>query len=141
MKNKIIVVTVLALVVGAAGGFLGGMKYQQGKSPAGQFGAGQRFGQNANGSRRNLSNFVVGEVLSKDSQSMTIKLRDGGSRIVLLSASTSIEKMASGSLDDLAVGKSVSVQGTSNGDGSVTATSVQLQRMMPVPSPSVSPAK
>jgi hypothetical protein len=141
MKNKIIAVAVVALVVGAASGFYGGTKYQQGRSPTGQFGVGQRFGQSANGSRRNLSNFVVGEVLSKDSQSLTIKLRDGGSRIVLLSASTAVEKMASGSLDDLAVGKSVSVQGTSNSDGSVTATSVQLQRMMPVPSPSSNPAR
>ncbi len=78
----------------------------------------QRFGGSAP---------VSGEILSVDEKSLTVKLRDGGSRIVFFSANTPVMRMASGTPADLAIGSNVMVLGTTNPDGSVTATSLQLR--------------
>jgi hypothetical protein len=69
---------------------------------------------------------VVGEILAKDATSITVKLADGGSKIVLLSGSTSISRMAPAAATDLVVGQQVQVSGTANQDGSITAQSVRL---------------
>jgi hypothetical protein len=69
---------------------------------------------------------TVGEIISQDNSSLTIKLRDGGSKIVFFSADTKISKMDAGSLADLKIGESVMANGTANADGSVTAATIQL---------------
>ena len=57
---------------------------------------------------------------------MTVKLQDGGSKIVILTDSTAINKSAEGSREDLKIGGKVGVFGTENSDGSVTAQNIQL---------------
>ena len=90
---------------------------------------GVRGGQNGTNSmqkgQRNFGGMVSGEILTMDDKSITLKNRDGGSRIVLLSASTSIQKMTTGSLGDLKVGEQVVVAGPAGTDGTVTAQSIQ----------------
>jgi hypothetical protein len=130
--NKMIVSVVVAVVVAGGAGFYGGMKYQSSKVPT--FGSGQRpFQSGGAGQRRGGASggngFVAGEVLSKDDKSITLKLPTGGSSIVFYSPATTIEKTASGSWDDVAVGTSVLIRGTQNADGTYTAQSVQLSRM------------
>lgn len=120
MKNKnLIIVAIIALVVGGGAGFFGGMQYQKGQTPArGQFVA-RRFG-GAN------STIIRGQVLSKDSNSVTVKLQDGSTKIVILSNSTTVAKSSLGTADDIANGNNITVVGTSNSDGSVTAADVQV---------------
>jgi hypothetical protein len=71
--------------------------------------------------------FTVGEILSKDETSLTLKLRDGGSKIVLFSPTTKIEKTVEGTPADVMLGKQVMISGSTNPDGSVSATSIQLR--------------
>ncbi len=135
-KNSKMIVIVISLIVLIGGTFYGGMKYGQSKSTGstnqqtfGNFasrggnpnGAGRGAGANMRGGMEN------GEILAKDEQSITIKLRDGGSKIIFLSEKTEITKSEAGTADDLVVGKTVFVGGTANPDGSVNATSIQLR--------------
>jgi hypothetical protein len=152
MKKVIIIVAVVAVLVGG-GAFYGGMKYAQRRSSRGfvgnfqnlqnlspeerqqrlaelgaNAGAGFRGGATGGQVRSGAgSGFTSGVILSKDDQSITIKMPDGGSRIVFYSESTDISKFTDGSFNDLVVGKTVSVNGTSNQDGSVTAQTIQIR--------------
>jgi len=71
--------------------------------------------------------FTSGEIIAKDDKSITIKLQDGGSKIIFLTSNTPVTKNISGSLVDLKVGSAVTVSGTPNQDGSVSAQSVQIK--------------
>jgi len=123
MNSKILMVIVIIVVAGGA--FFGGMKYQQskvGSFAGGQSGAfRQRMGQGQSAAPRP----VRGDILSIDSNTMTVKLQDGSSKIIILAGSTTYMKEASSTKDDLKTGSTVMVSGTSNSDGSVTAQSVQ----------------
>jgi len=132
--NKIIGMVAIIILVGATS-FYGGMKYGQGTNPSrnrmtGQL-PGQFQGRNANDNTKGNINFAVGEIINKDDKSITIKLQDGGSKIIFYSTSTTINKMADGTTDDLTVGQTVTANGTANTDGSVTAQSIQVRPQMP----------
>lgn len=131
-KNNVIITIVVAIIVGTLG-FFGGMKYGQSKQPGrGQMGQkGQTFqqnGQNGGTMRSNSgSQFISGEVLNKDNKSFTIKLQNGSSKIILYSDSTNISKSATGTLDDILTGRQISVTGSTNSDGSLTAQAIQVR--------------
>ena len=101
-------------------------KYQQSKSPAGRFG---NFTGNRNGQfQQRGQGFrpVNGEIIAVDDKSITVKLQDDSSRIVILTDTTVINKSAQGSKSDLKVGEKVAVFGIENSDKSVTAQNIQL---------------
>ncbi|MCL5009146.1 MAG: DUF5666 domain-containing protein [Patescibacteria group bacterium] len=144
MDKKIISISLVTLVVAGSLGFYGGMKYAQSKGPANNsqnaFQQMRGNGQNgtAAGTRRfgngQSGGFLSGDVLSKDDKSVTLKLRDGSTRIVFYSTTTSIGKAVAGSAGDLAAGQQVTVAGTANADGSVTAQQIQIRpEQAPVP--------
>lgn len=120
--------------------FFGGVSYgKKAVSSAGyrefgsqmQQGAGGLSGTRTGGMRfRTGEGFTAGEVLAKDAESITVKMRDGGSKIVFFSSSTSVMKSAAGSIQDVAVGEQVTVSGKQNSDGSVSADSIQLRPAM-----------
>jgi hypothetical protein len=129
-NNNILTIVIVAVVVGAIG-FFGGMQYQ--KMQRGQFtgaagfnrtGGTGRFGQNG-GSRP-----VAGDIVSVDASGITVKMRDGSTKIVVVSSSTTINKAATGTKSDLKQGETVAVFGTQNSDGSVTAQTIQLNPML-----------
>ena len=131
MNKNIVIVIAFVAVSGAS--FYGGMKYDQSKVSADRQARVQQFGgDNGVGGRREMrgangGGFASGEVIAKDDKSITLKLRDGGSKIVLVSSSTNILKSTDGSLTDLTLGETVMVNGTGNQDGSITAQSVQIR--------------
>lgn len=122
MKKTYFISAILIVIVGAAG-FFAGKTYQQSKSPVARFGnvQGARNGQQRMGYRP-----VNGEIISADEKTITVKLPDGSSKIVLLTDTASINKSAEATKSDLKVGEKVAVFGTENSDGSVTAQSVSL---------------
>ena len=94
--------------------------------PVGAGGQGQgRFGGGNGGGNRP----VVGEILSMDATTITIKMQDGSSKIVLLSDKTVFNKSTEGSKADLRTGTRIAASGTDNSDGSVTASTVQINPM------------
>lgn len=165
MDKKISIIIILAIITGA-GAFYGGMKFQQSKgsgfispadfqnlrnlSPEERQQRFQQMGGSGAGLRgqfggRNGGGVVTGEIISKDdpsasswqAKSVTVKLHDGGSKIVFYSDSTEIGKFASGTSADIEVGKSVMINGSANSDGSITAQSIQIR---PTPPPAASSA-
>ncbi|MEI6022755.1 MAG: hypothetical protein WCQ32_02860 [bacterium] len=116
---------IVALVIG----FFTGKSMAPVPQQANNFGGGN-FGQNGSGNRagnRMPGGGASGEIIAKDAQSITIKLRDGGSKIIFYSDKTDVLKSVAGVADDIAIGKQVIVIGTGNQDGSITAQSVQIR--------------
>ena len=132
MKKNVITIIIVAIVCLGLG-FYSGSSYTKSQTPQrGQFGQSQNNGGRTGGMRTLGGNGapVSGEIISKDDKSLTIKLRDGGSKIVFFSTSTPISKSVSGASTDLSQNESVVVQGTANPDGSVTAQSIQIRQSL-----------
>lgn len=123
MNKNLIIVAVIAALAFGAGGFFAGMKYQQSKVPA-RF-AGFQGTRNGNGSSNNFRP-VSGQIISVDDKSITVKMSDGSSKIVLISDQTQINQATSVTKSDLKTGINVAVVGQQNSDGSVTAQNIQL---------------
>ena len=115
-KNLIIAILAGILMVGV--GFYAGVKYQQSKVPTRHFGQGQN--------RIRMGGQVIGEILSMDDKSLTVKLPDGSSKIVLLSDTTTFSRSTEGFKSDLKVGNRVAAFGVTNSDGSITTQNVQI---------------
>lgn len=140
--KKILPIIIIVVIVGA-GAFFGGMKYNQSKQVSSIQQRFQQMGANVGGirnggTRNGAGNFVGGEIIAKDnpagdgaSKSITVKLQDGGSKIVFFSDSTQITKSASGTVDDLKTGENLMVTGQTNSDGSITAQTIQIRPEMP----------
>lgn len=118
MKQHTVFIYCIIALVFAGGGFFGGVKYQQTETP--QLNRGQQVRSRIQGG------MVNGIILSVDTTSMTVKLADNSSKIVVLSGTTTYAKSTDGSQSDLKVSDRVSAFGTTNADGSVTAQSIQI---------------
>ena len=140
MKNQnMIIGCVLSAIIAGGAGFYGGTKYQSPRSlsRAGQFAGRGTAGQNIGSSGRGTNGSaqpglglrggaVLGEVTAKDDKSLTIKLSDGSSKIVILSDSTTYRTTSESGLDSVEIGMTISSFGESNTDGSLTASNVEI---------------
>jgi len=132
------IVLLIVVVVGLLSG-LGGWQIAKMQRPVGRGNFEQGVGGVRGGTAGGAQNFrggqgtgrVAGQILSTDERSLTVKLMDGSSKIIILSDQTMINKAAQGSKEDLTTGTTVAVFGMTNPDGSVTAQSVQLNPMTP----------
>lgn len=127
-KNTGMILAAVLIVVAAVAGFFGGIQYQKMQRVAfgnGQFGGGFAQGR-LNGGQNSNFRMVRGQVLSMGESSLTVKLPDGSTRIVVLSGNTVFLKSATASLSDLKSGDTVNVVGSQNTDGSLTASDVQI---------------
>jgi hypothetical protein len=133
-KKTFVTVAVIVVLVGG-GSFYGGMRYAQStrQNFASRNLGGQRNGTaNIGGLRGGGSGgFTAGEIIAKDNTSITIKLNDGGSKIVFYSDATEVDKFAKGTAGDLQIGESVTVSGQANQDGSLTAQTIQIRPARP----------
>jgi len=133
-KNKKIESMLVVAVVAFGVGFWGGTMYK-GSGTANQAGRAFQNGALAGGRTQNGAGMrggfgggaVAGSIMAKDDTSITVKLRDGGSKIVFLSGTTKISKSTDGVADDLKVGEEVVVMGTASTDGSVAAQTIQIR--------------
>ncbi|MGC9968626.1 MAG: hypothetical protein ABSC29_02760 [Minisyncoccia bacterium] len=131
MKKKYLVHVIWLAVAIIA--FAGGMYY--GKSTAssslagrtGSFASSTRSGFGGRGNAGG-GGFVTGQIVSKDAQSLTVRLPNGNSEIVFYSSSTSVIKPSPASVSDLTTGTNVVIGGTQNTDGSVTAQTIQVRQ-------------
>jgi hypothetical protein len=139
-----VVFSIISLIIGLTLGIF----YQKSKTPSfssnGQFQMVNRTGNNTagatgNGQRaRGQTGFrqTIGEILSADDKSITIKMSDGSSKIVLISDTTTINQTATATKIDLKVGATVAVMGDQNTDGSITGKTIDLNPRVP----SITPA-
>ena len=150
MSKKFISIILITHIAAIGGGIYGGIKYAESKNSDGftrknfedfrnlsseerdqmrqEFGAdmGMAFREGQPGERP-AGGFVNGEIISKDGQSITVELPDGGSRIIFFSESTDIKKFADGSPEDFKEGMNITVSGEENDDGSYTAVNIQVR--------------
>lgn len=140
MKNMIIGMVIGGVVL-VGGSFYAGMKYAQSQRGGGgnfanlsQAERQARFGGQGGVQRgaRAGGGFTVGTILSVDDVSLTVSVPGGGSRIILFSTSTPIEKSISGEKTDLKTGEMVTVAGEGNQDGSITAQRITVGNARPV---------
>jgi len=152
-KNKNLITTGVIVLVVAIVSFFAGTKYQTNKDSVADDSR-PGFNQTNNGTAvnnglgsrgnntapSNLNNgqagfqggMINGEITAIDDSSITIKT-DDGSKIVVLSTSTNYQESIEISLSDLTVGATVSVNGDSNSDGSVTAKSIIVGKDLSAP--------
>jgi len=136
MQNKKIIAGIVIAVIIVGLSFWLGFHYGQGQNKIVALDR-QGFNQNPRTGARGSMNggFISGSILARDDKSLTVELRNGGnkdsqnvgSKIVLFSPTTSIDKSVTGTSTDLAVGNQVTVIGTTNPDGSISATSIQIK--------------
>lgn len=144
MKKLTTIFAIVVILVGA-GSFYGGMTYAASTARSafaargGNLGMGQNGPtggrQGGRGALGGSGGFNSGDVISKDDKSVTIKLPTGGSKIIFYSGTIEVGKFINGTMDDIKIGETVSVTGSVNTDGSVTATSIQVRPPRPSPLP------
>lgn len=139
-------ITIIVVVIVGAVAFYGGMQFQNRRrmtmmrTQMGTQFAGRMNGQNdtpgPNGMNMPRGNALGmrplnGEVLSQDENSITIKMSDGSSKIIILSDQTIINKATAAPKTELKAYVQVTVFGTTNQDGSITAQNISIGDIRP----------
>ena len=129
--TKIIITTIVAAAIFYSGFSYGQSVASSGASTSAYGGARvTRTGATA-GAGFAGGSAAVGTVVSSDSSSVTVALKSGGSVVAFYSTSTPITDTTVGTQGDLSEGANVTVLGTANSDGSITANSIQIRQATP----------
>ncbi len=126
-KYTVHIVWLVIALVALGGGYFWGkasaVPTRTGFAGAGTFGSSTRrlAGGAAGGG------FTTGQILTMDSSSITLQLPNGNSQVVFYSSSTMVSEPTMVSPSALKTGTMVMVGGTSNSDGSLTATTIQVR--------------
>jgi hypothetical protein len=126
---KHIIITIICVVCVGGGAFYGGMMYQKSQRPSfsgGMPGGAGGSGSSATQTQKTSYQPIVGTVSSADASSLTVRQENGSSRIVLSSSSTKVSRLLDALMSDIKTNDAVTVLGTINTDGTVTAASVSL---------------
>jgi len=145
-KNQLITGIIITAVIAGGGMFYAGMQYEKSslskqgllRDQGSQFGGGNRQpgqggparqfgGVRGGGPNGESSDFEVGQIISKEDKSITVKAQDGSTKIVYFSDSTTIGKTENGSPSDLNTGVQVVANGKLSPDGSLTAQNIQIR--------------
>ena len=131
LKNKLVLTGALSLIIGVAIGYLITPSLSsRPASMAGMRGGAANFaGRTGAGAARIGAGggFVSGIVASKDSESITVNTQDGSSHVILFTPDTAVSKSVGGSISDVSVGSNVTITGSTNSDGSISASLIQLR--------------
>ena len=127
--KSVLIGVIIGAVVFGGGGYYFGTKHVPSAGGARQFSGNFQAGAQGGGTRgaRMAGGFVGGEVIAKDTTSITVKEQNGSTKIILLGEGSQITKSTSGSAADLSIGINVIVTGQQNADGSMTAQTVQIR--------------
>ena len=130
-KNILVINSIIVLIVVGGGSFYGGMVYGKSQNTRAAFGTGNFAAMRGTRTGTAGASLTAGSIIAKDSNSITLQLpNNGGSKIIFYSGSTQIGKFTTGTADDLTTGTSVSVTGTTNSDGSITAQNIQIRPIL-----------
>ncbi len=149
MQKRNIAIGVIVSLVLVGLSFYGGMRYQNAKDgklqivPSDKYSgsdiggganvrqrmSGSQSGQRTSGMRPggNGEDFVGGEIISKDENGMTLKAKDGSSKIIFFTSSTTIDKSVNVQSAELEIGQQISANGKISPDGSMTAQNIIIR--------------
>lgn len=138
MQKNLIAPLIIGALILSSGSFYVGMQYQKSHTPPSTFqrtgGMGNFAGRGGNGNGGPqgrgsgfAGNMTAGQVVSKTDNSLTVQLRDGSSKIIIYSTSTRVGKAMDGSITDVNTGAEVAISGSTNPDGSITASMIQIR--------------
>jgi len=129
MNKTIVGTAVIALVIGVGVGYMGANAFHTTtpQTARGNFTGtnGGTYGSMMRGAGG--GGLLSGTVAAKDSGSITVNTRDGSSHVVLITPATTVSKSVTGALSDVSTGSTIIVSGTTNSDGSVSASLIQLR--------------
>lgn len=136
-RKKLTIIWVIVAIAALAGGFFWGKSVGASSTIAtnrtgtGRFAFGSSTaafaGRTGGATGAAGGGLAVGQVLSIGSDSLTLQLANGNSESVFFSSSTQVIVPQPASISSVQTGTMVMVAGTTNSDGSVTATSIQLR--------------
>ncbi|MBK4349102.1 DUF5666 domain-containing protein [Lacisediminihabitans changchengi] len=127
-----IITPALAAVAALAIGLFGGILISHGTSSSTSQAQGGNFAGGVGGAEGGAGrpggaggNFTAGTITGIDGDTITLKLTDGSTVKVTSSSDTTVTTSKTSSVSDLAKGDTITVSGTKDSDGNVTATTVR----------------
>ncbi len=133
MTNKNLIISCLVMLMVGVGSFFGGVKYQQktltSNRQSGDFPEMRQKGERV--MLRPESNpagedVIMGEIINLDGELLSISLPNGGSKLMIVSANTLINKTVVGTLNDLVTGEYITAFGEVNAEGVIVPKSIYL---------------